>query len=126
MMPLLSVIGIRTQGEITVIHREGGERDEAVPNRYSYSVGYEFALDDGTIICGNTKVIGNAYSAGISKVGAGPLSKGVSVHQRAGSRYGVFHWNNYSFGCGSIPYCLRDTRRYEGEAEREKPKEEAK
>lgn len=72
MMPLLSAIGIRTQGEITVIRREDGERDEAVPNRYSYSVGYEFALDDGTIICGNTKVIGNAYSAGISK-GVAPV-----------------------------------------------------
>ena len=67
MMPLLSVIGERTPGMITVVRREGGERDEAIPNRYSYSVGYEFLLDDGTIISGNTKVIGNAYNAGISK-----------------------------------------------------------
>lgn len=66
MMPLLSVIGERTQGMITVVRREGGERDDAVPNRYSYSVGYEFLLDDGTVISGNTKVIGNAYNAGIS------------------------------------------------------------
>lgn len=67
MMPLLSVVGERTQGTITVVRREGGERDEAIPNRYSYSVGYEFLLDDGTVISGNTKVIGNAYNAGISK-----------------------------------------------------------
>jgi len=67
MMPLLSVIGERTQGLITVVRREGGERDEAVPNRYSYSVGYEFLLDDGAVISGNTKVIGNAYNAGISR-----------------------------------------------------------
>ena len=67
MMPLLSVIGERTPGMITVVRREGGERDEAIPNRYSYSVGYEFLLDDGTVISGNTKVIGNAYNAGISK-----------------------------------------------------------
>lgn len=67
MMPLLSVIGERTEGMITVVRREGGERNEAVHNRYSYSVGYEFLLDDGTVISGNTKVIGNAYNAGISK-----------------------------------------------------------
>ena len=67
MMPLLSVIDERTPGMITVVRREGGDRDEAIPNRYSYSVGYEFLLDDGTVISGNTKVIGNAYNAGISK-----------------------------------------------------------
>lgn len=67
MMPLLSVIGDRTLGAITVVRREGGERDEAIPNRYSYSVGYEFLLDNGTVISGNTKAIGNAYNAGISK-----------------------------------------------------------
>ena len=67
MMPLLSVLGERTPGMITVVRREGGERDEAIPNRYSYSVGYEFLLDDGTVISGNTKVIGNAYNAGISR-----------------------------------------------------------
>ena len=67
MMPLLSVVGEKTQGTITVVRREGGERAEAIPNRYSYSVGFEFLLDDGTVIYGNTKVIGNAYNAGISK-----------------------------------------------------------
>jgi hypothetical protein len=66
MMPLLSVIGEKTWGDITVVRREGGERNETVPNRYTYSVGYEFTLDDGTVIYGNTKVIGNAYNAGIS------------------------------------------------------------
>ena len=67
MMPLLSVIGESTQGMIKVIRREGGERNEAVPNRYCYAVGYEFLLDDGTVISGNIKVIGNAYNAGISR-----------------------------------------------------------
>jgi len=67
MMPLLSVVGEKTQGTITVVRREGGERAEAIPNRYSYSVGYKFLLDDGTVVYGNTKVIGNAYNAGISK-----------------------------------------------------------
>lgn len=67
MMPLLSVVGEKMQGTITVVRREGGERAEAIPNRYSYSVGYKFLLDDGTVVYGNTKVIGNAYNAGISK-----------------------------------------------------------
>jgi hypothetical protein len=65
-IPLLPVVGEKASGKITVIRREGGERNETTPNRYSYSVGYEFALEDGTVICGNTKVIGNATSAGIA------------------------------------------------------------
>ncbi len=65
-IPLLPVVGEKAPGKITVIRREGGERNEATPNRYSYSVAYEFALDDGTVICGNTKVIGNSNSAGIA------------------------------------------------------------
>jgi len=66
-IPLLPLVGARAVGEITVIRRELGDRQDPVANRYSYSVGYEFALPDGQIIPGNTKVIGSAVSAGISK-----------------------------------------------------------
>ncbi len=65
--PLLSVIGVSATGEITVIRRELGERNEPLRNRFSYSIGYEFKTADGEAIYGNTKRIGNAYSAGISK-----------------------------------------------------------
>jgi len=67
LIPLLPLVGARAAGEITVIRRELGDRQDPMPNRYSYSVGFEFTLPDGRIIPGNTKVIGSAVSAGISK-----------------------------------------------------------
>jgi hypothetical protein len=67
LIPLLPLIGARAAGEITVIRRELGDRQDPVANSYSYSVGYEFALPDGRIIPGNTKTIGSAVSSGISK-----------------------------------------------------------
>ncbi len=63
---MLGFVGVTTFGEITVIRREGGERNETHPNRYNYSVEYRFKAD-GKMIYGNTKRVGNAYSAGISK-----------------------------------------------------------
>lgn len=66
-IPLLPVIGARTSGEITVVRRELGDRQAPVANSYSYSVGFEFTLPDGRVIPGNTKTIGTAMSAGISK-----------------------------------------------------------
>ncbi len=66
-MPLLPFIGARASGEITVIRRELGDRQDPMPNRYSYSVGYEFSLPDGRIVSGTTKTIGSATSAGMSK-----------------------------------------------------------
>lgn len=65
--PLLPVIGARASGEITVVRRELGDRQAPVANSYSYSVGFEFPLPDGRVIPGNTKTIGTATSAGISK-----------------------------------------------------------
>lgn len=67
MMPLLSMVGERTTGEITTVRREVGDRRDPQANRYSYAVGFEFALPDGRVIAGNTKVIGSANVAGISK-----------------------------------------------------------
>jgi hypothetical protein len=66
-IPLLPVVGARASGEITVIRRELGDRQAPVANSYSYSVGFEFTLPDGRVIPGNTKTIGTAMSAGISK-----------------------------------------------------------
>jgi hypothetical protein len=66
-IPLLPLIGARASGEITVIRRELGDRQAPVANSYSYSVGFEFTLPDGRVIPGNTKTIGTAMSAGISK-----------------------------------------------------------
>ena len=66
MIPVLSLAGTRTAAVITAVRRENGERGDVFPNRYSYAVGFEFVLSDGKVISGNTKIIGNAYSAGIS------------------------------------------------------------
>lgn len=66
-MPILPYAGTRTKAEITTVRRELGDRQDPLPNRYSWSVGYEFALPDGTVVHGNTKVIGSSYSAGIAK-----------------------------------------------------------
>ncbi|MGE4441241.1 MAG: hypothetical protein AB7D27_07110 [Desulfomicrobium sp.] len=70
-IPLLPYVGARANGEITVIRRELGDRRDPMPNRYGYSVGYEFPLPDGRIIPGNTKTIGSATSAGMSKGASG-------------------------------------------------------
>jgi hypothetical protein len=64
---LLFLIGERTVGEVTVVRRELGESRGPAPNRYLYSIGYEFRLPDGRSIGGTTKRISSAYDAGISK-----------------------------------------------------------
>jgi len=71
--PLLPFIGERASGEITTVRRELGERADPLPNRYSYSVGYEFSLPDGRVIHGNTKIIGSSFNSGMAKGKAGVL-----------------------------------------------------
>lgn len=63
---LLGCIGETAVGEVTVVRREFGERNESIPNRYNYYIGYEFQVNDKTFH-GNTRRIGDAFSAGISK-----------------------------------------------------------
>lgn len=66
-IPLLNAAGRQTTGQITVVRRELGDRRDPMANRYSYSVGYEFMLEDGTLVYGNTKTIGSSFDAGIAK-----------------------------------------------------------
>ncbi|GAB6110432.1 hypothetical protein [Desulfomicrobium salsuginis] len=66
-MPILPFAGARTEAEITTVRRELGDRQDPMANRYSWAVGYEFVLPGGTVVHGNTKVIGSSYSAGIAK-----------------------------------------------------------
>lgn len=44
------------------VRRTGGERDEATPNRYTYSIGYEFVTRDGAVVSGQAQAIGNSVS----------------------------------------------------------------
>jgi len=69
---LLDAFGTHTTGQITVVRRELGDRQDPKANRYSYSVGYEFFLDDGSVVYGNTKTIGSSSAAGIA-MGAAPV-----------------------------------------------------
>ena len=59
-MAMLGFVGTRAVAVITSIRRQGGERDEAVPGRYTYSIGYRFALPDGRIVDGSTTRIGDS------------------------------------------------------------------
>lgn len=70
-IPLLGMAGRHTTGRITEVRRELGDRRDPKANRYSYSVGYEFILEDGSLVYGNTKTIGSSYDAGIAKGPAG-------------------------------------------------------
>jgi hypothetical protein len=57
---MLGFFGEETSAVITHIRREGGERNETIPNRYTYNISYRFTLPDGKAIDGFTKRVGNA------------------------------------------------------------------
>lgn len=57
---ILGFAGERVYGVITDIHREGGERSDGNPGRYTYSISYTFTLPDGNSIDGFTKRIGDS------------------------------------------------------------------
>jgi len=58
----LGILGESSDATITSIRRQGGERDEAIPGRYAYQIGYTFSLPDGRKYYGwQTKIAGNVY-----------------------------------------------------------------
>jgi hypothetical protein len=61
-MPMIALFGAEAEGRVTHIRRQGGERGEAVPNRYTYAISYEFRLADGTRVEGSTQRVGDAVS----------------------------------------------------------------
>lgn len=56
----LGIIGESSTATVTNIRREGGERNDARPGRYTYNISYTFTLPDGKEISGFTKKVGNA------------------------------------------------------------------
>lgn len=56
----LGFAGERADAVVTDIRREGGERTDGKPGRYTYNIGYTFTLSDGRTINGVAKKIGNA------------------------------------------------------------------
>ncbi len=60
MSTALGIIGKPATATVTNIRREGGERNDGRPGRYTYNISYTFTLPDGKEISGFTKKIGNA------------------------------------------------------------------
>ena len=56
----LGFFGESAPGVITGIRREGGERTDGKPGRYTYNISYTFTLPDGKEINGFTKKIGDS------------------------------------------------------------------
>lgn len=56
----LGLFGEHASAVVTHIRREGGERTDGKPNRYTYSISYTFVLPDGEEFNGFTKKIGDA------------------------------------------------------------------
>ena len=78
-MPLVAVCGSQAEGQITHVRRQGGERREAVPNRYTYMISYEFRLPNGERVTGHTQRVGDYFSP-----------KQVSIGRRVDVRYFSF------------------------------------
>ena len=61
-MPLVAWLGAEAPGTITHVRRQLGDRGESIPNRYSYTISYEFRLPDGRLAQGNTSRVGDYFS----------------------------------------------------------------
>jgi len=109
-IPLLPFIGARASGEITVIRRELGDRQDPRPNRYSSSVGYEFPLPDGRIIFGNTKTIGSAMSAGMSKGRSGVYYLPALPYVNALEKDATFDFGKVALLAAGIFLCFASAR----------------
>ena len=59
-LPVLRIAGERGTAVIDTVRREMGERNEVIPNRYTYNIGYTFTLPSGKKIGGFSRRIGNA------------------------------------------------------------------
>ncbi len=58
-IPMLGLWGAQTDATVTQIRRQGGERGEAIPNRYTFIVSYRFVTADGQMIENSTQMIGD-------------------------------------------------------------------
>lgn len=56
----LGLVGEKDTAVITSVRRQGGERNEVKPNRYTYIISYTFKLPEGKKVEGFTTRIGDA------------------------------------------------------------------
>ena len=57
---MLDFAGKSASAVITDVRREGGERTDGKPGRYTYNISYTFTLHDGKEVNGFTKQIGDS------------------------------------------------------------------
>lgn len=97
-MPLVACLGAEAPGTITHVRRQLGDRGEAIPNRYSYAISYEFLLPDGRLAQGSTYRVGDYFSPGTLAKGSAvrvrylpgfPLISEVQWHWAAVVEYGI-------------------------------------
>lgn len=62
----LGLFGEESTALVTHVRRQGGERNEATPNRYNYSISYVFTTADGKRIDGFTYSIGGSIYMKVS------------------------------------------------------------
>lgn len=56
----LDIWGSSAAGVVTSIRRTGGERNESIPNRYMYSIGYRFTTADNVLMTNSYAKLGDA------------------------------------------------------------------
>lgn len=92
----LDVFGEQTTAVITHVRREGGERADVMPNRYTYNISYAFTLPNGKQIHGFTKRIGDGVY--LKADGAGR----IDVRYFSAMPYINAPEANPSFSCNSL------------------------
>jgi hypothetical protein len=117
---LLGLAGERAQGIVTDIRREGGERAEVIPGRYTYNISYIFQLPDGEEISGFTKEIDDAIFIkpdGTSKVPIRYFPGFPAINQmEKNTGLGVGQVVLIVVGCGLILIMNRKTKKRESRA----------
>ncbi|MEA5010229.1 MAG: hypothetical protein VB100_00715 [Angelakisella sp.] len=94
----LGTFGQQSTAVVTHIRREGGERADAAPGRYTYNISYTFTLSNGKEISGVAKKIAN---------GAYVKADGMSTVQiRYFERFPYFNAIEKNTGVGKGPLTL--------------------
>lgn len=62
-VPLLGLFGSEAPATVTHVRRLLAERNEALRNRFDYSVSYRFTLPDGRTVEGTTNMVGDYANA---------------------------------------------------------------
>lgn len=68
-IPMLGLVGETTDATVTHVRRQGGERNEALPDRYTHVISYRFSLPTRQKIDGFSYVLGSSYGIPSSQGG---------------------------------------------------------